>query len=174
MSETELEKARRIVETADKRRRGSSITYERRSPDGSRINVQMHGATPEQVALIQWLQAEEAWKNQLAWDKKENQRKRKEAKKQQEQRDRNNAFITEHEALVAITPAGFRRDSLIRHAPTRSYGRSYYDYLQCTSCYSTDYEPDRVSFPCPEYVFITEWEPEKSNENETEYEYDGD
>jgi hypothetical protein len=171
MSETELtpeeiEKYRRLVKTADQRKKGSNITYERRMPDGSHITVQMNGATPEQVALIHWLQAEEAWKNQLEWDKKENQRKRKEAKKQQEQRDRNNSLITEHEALVAITPAGFRRDSLIRHAPTRStYGYSYYDYLQCTSCYGTDYEPERVSFPCPEYVFITEWEatPEKDD-----------
>lgn len=171
MSETELtpeeiEKYRRLVKTADQRKKGSNITYERRMPDGSHITVQMNGATPEQVALIQWLQAEEAWKAQKAWRAREIKVELERQRKIQEELTRQDVQIAKHEArLDSPVYTGFRRDALLRHSPVRPPRQYYQENLKCRSCYTTDYEPENVDFPCPEYVFTTEWEatPEKDD-----------
>lgn len=154
----EITRFRKIAK--EQRKVGSSIRYERRLADGSHIQVQMNGATPEQVALIHWLQAEEAWKAQEEWRKKEIKQELKRQQQKQKELDKRNKLKAEHEALLndpSIT--GFRRDMLLRHAPVDPY--THFDtVLRCRSCYGTDYDPERLVFPCNEYVFTSEWTPD--------------
>lgn len=135
----------------------ASISYSRRGPDGSSINVTLHGATPEQVAMIEWLQAEASWHNDQEYRARRLKHELERQKRRQREIDRQNTLIDKHlELMKALTIEGFRRDSLIRHAPMRLDND---DRLLCTSCYNTEYEPEHLSFPCPEYVFIRDWAP---------------
>lgn len=135
----------------------ASISYSRRGPDGSSINVTLHGATPEQVAIIEWLQAEASWHANKEYRARQIKQELERQKRRQRVLDQQKRLVDEHlELMKSLTIAGFRRDSLIRHAPMYLDNG---DRLLCTSCYTTDYEPEHVGFPCPEYVFIRDWAP---------------
>lgn len=167
-----IEKYRKLVREADQATRGADISYTRRLADGSHINVNMRGATPEQVAIIQWLQAEEAWKEHQKYKARELQIELEKQRKRQETLDRWEKQIKDHEELLAKTPPSFRRDMLIRHEPTRPYPNTFHrTHLECGTCMSTDYEPDYLSWPCNEYVFTVDWKsdtPETPDADEVE------
>lgn len=156
-TDEEIENYRKLVQEADQRRRGIDISYTRRGANGERISVSLHGATPEQVAIIHWLQAEDEWHANKKYRERQLKQELERQRRRQKEIDRQNKLIGEHVALMqspGIT--GFRRDSLLRHAPMRLDNG---DRLLCTSCYDTEYEPQHLGFPCEEYVFTRDWAP---------------
>jgi len=130
-----------------------TLRYSVSLPDGSNMNMGLANLTPDQVAVVHWLQAEQAWTRTLA----EIERKRLARQRKDDERclaaDERRRVRAEH-AQRLTNLRGFRKQALLRHAPVQ--WRST-DDLVCASCISREYEPDRVAFPCDEYLFARDW-----------------
>jgi len=131
---------------------GLIMRYSVTLPDGSRMSVGLQGITADQVALVQWLQAEQAWHRKVVQDERARTEKHREDTRRRRVAAKRERLRAEHDERVADA-SGFREQALIRHAPR------FADFprVLCTTCVTTDYEPDPVEFPCAEYVFARDW-----------------
>jgi hypothetical protein len=169
LTSEEINKYRKLVQKHDQEQKGIDIVYTRTGPDGFSLQAKIYGATPEQAAIVTWLQAEDEWKRNSQRRAREIKLELERQRKRQEAIDRRAKQVEDHEAaLTAPDMTGFRRDMLLRHAPTPPY-EAHDNQLRCRVCYDTDYEPERLVFPCNEYVFTMAWVPDSD-----EYERDGD
>ena len=130
-----------------------TMRYSVHFTDGSSMTMGLTGLTPDQVALVQWLQAEKAWHRSVVEDERRREKQREEAAEQSRTANERLRVKRAHNKLVNGA-TGFHEAALIRHAPVK-LRRS--DDLVCASCISREYEPDRVAFPCDEYLFARDW-----------------
>lgn len=130
-----------------------TLRYSVRLPDGSSMTMGLTDLTPDQVAVVHWLQAEQAWQRTLdEIERKRLARQRKDDERCRAADERRRVRAEHAERLTGLR--GFRRLALVRHAPVQWRGT---DDLVCASCITHEYEPDRVSFPCAEYLFARDW-----------------
>lgn len=130
-----------------------NVRYETTHSDGSRSVVGMFDVTEEQAALVQWLNAENAWHCQVKEQERQSIEQRRKTAEQRLAANRRLHVKKMHNALVNRA-SGFRRDVLMRHAPSNHFRGGP---LKCKTCYTRDYEPERIEFPCGEYQFARDW-----------------
>lgn len=130
-----------------------TLRYSVHLPDGSSMTMGLTDLTPEQVAVVHWLQAEQAWTRTLAEvERKRLARQRKDAERLRAAEERRLVRIEHDRRIDEAT--GFRLAALTRHGPTKRIGA---EGLVCAVCFVGNYEPDPVEFPCSEYLFARDW-----------------
>ena len=155
VSPEELARMRRVIAEADRAERFVEVSFERTNPDGSRMSMNIPRATPEQAALVAWLQAEDAWKRNQGYREREAARKRQEQIERDERAVRVQKAKAEHGRLMR-SAVGFRHAALVRHRPVDA-ADARGPRLLCHECDDGEYEPESLPFPCPEYVFARDW-----------------
>lgn len=147
---------RTVIQEEDQRRRGIDVSYQRTNPDGTTLHMNIPNATPEQAALVAWLQAEDNWKADAARRERQRAAELKQQREAQEQIEKMHRSLAEHEILLA-SATGFQRAMLERHAPTESYLDYKTGKLSCRTCTDREWEPESLDFPCDEYEFTRDY-----------------
>lgn len=119
----------------------------------------LHKCTPAEVALIDWLKAEQLWH----WRQVEIRRRGERAAKEADLRDKaQRAFDVVRDAHLELVQSavGLRRRLLEMHAPEWHGSGAYLGRadLVCALCRESGYDEDYAEdFPCEHYTLARDW-----------------